>query len=240
MPTYNSSKYIAQSIESVLEQTYQNWELLITDDCSEDDTCEIVKSYQKNDSRVELFINKVNGGAGEARNTSISRAKGRYIAFLDSDDLWCPNKLELQIDFMKTKGLALSYTAYQKIDQKGNALGVILPPKKTTYSKLLYGNIIGCLTAIYDTKIVGKKYMPIIRKRQDMGLWLSILKEVASAECLPQVLAYYRNDSGMTKNKTKVLKWQWMFYRDVVKLNIFQSSYYFFFYALNGFFKNRK
>ncbi|MDO6548924.1 glycosyltransferase family 2 protein [Pseudoalteromonas carrageenovora] len=240
MPTYNSSKYISKSIESVLKQTYQNWELLITDDCSEDDTCEQIEGFQNLDARVKLFRSKFNGGAGIARNNSIGKAQGRYIAFLDSDDMWAPKKLELQINFMETRGLALSYTAYRKIDQEGAAQGVIFPPKKTTYSKLLYGNIIGCLTAIYDTSIVGKHYMPEIRKRQDMGLWLNILKEIKEAECLPEVLACYRHDTGMTNNKIKILKWQWIFYRDVVKLNIFQSSYYFFFYALNGLLKSRK
>ena len=240
MPTYNSSRYITQSIESVRRQTYLHWELLITDDCSQDNTRELIKQFQQIDSRIKLFTSKVNGGAGCARNNSIAEAKGRFIAFLDSDDMWAPKKLELQIEFMKANKIGLSYTAYQKIDSQGNSQGIITPPKQTTYSKLLYGNVIGCLTAIYDTAIVGKKYMPTIRKRQDMGLWLDILKDIPHAESLSDVLASYRHDSGMTKNKFKILKWQWVFYRDVLKFNILKASYYFLFYAINGLVKSKK
>ncbi|USD29084.1 glycosyltransferase family 2 protein [Pseudoalteromonas sp. SCSIO 43201] len=237
MPAYNSEKYIAKSIESVIAQTYQNWELLITDDRSSDSTQKIAEQYCATDKRIKLFVNKENAGAGVARNNSIMHAKGRYIAFLDSDDLWLTTKLEKQIAFMLEHNYALTYTSYQKFT--GDCyLGVVTPPLSTSYSKLLSSNVIGCLTAIYDTEIVGKQFMPLIRKRQDMGLWLKVLKITPKAYCLQETLAYYRIDSGMTQNKFLVLKWQWRFYREVVKLNFLNACYHFSIYSIKGFIKH--
>lgn len=237
MPAYNVEKYISESIESVLAQSYQNWELLITDDRSTDNTQRIVEEYCINDKRIKLFINKENGGAGAARNNSIKEANGRFIAFLDSDDQWLPEKLNKQINFMLKHNYAFTFTAYQKLEQ-GELRGTIKPPAFTTYKKLLSSNVIGCLTAVYDANKVGKQYMPLIRKRQDMGLWLKILKNLPKAYCLTEVLAIYRIDSGMTQNKLEILKWQWLFYRNVVKLNIFKSTYHFFIYSVKGFLKH--
>ena len=237
MPAYNSESHISESIESVLSQTYSNWELLITDDLSSDKTREIVKQFCINDKRIKLFINAENGGAGVARNYSIEQAQGRYIAFLDSDDIWHKDKLSKQINFMEENGVGLSYTAYQKIENN-ELKGIVNPPLHTSYKKLLNGNVIGCLTAVYDTEQVGKQFMPLIRKRQDMGLWLQILKVIPKAYCLQEVLAYYRVDSGMTQNKLKILRWQWRFYRDVVHLGFFSAAYRFFIYSIKGFLKH--
>ncbi|WP_335992939.1 glycosyltransferase family 2 protein [Pseudoalteromonas sp. CH_XMU1449-3] len=237
MPAYNSEKYISESIESVILQTFKNWELLITDDRSSDNTQNVVEQYCAKDCRIKLYVNKENGGAGAARNNSITHAKGRYIAFLDSDDLWHPAKLEKQITFMLEHNYGLTYTSYQKFT--GNSyLGVVTPPLSTNYSKLLSSNVIGCLTAIYDTEIVGKQFMPLIRKRQDMGLWLKVLKITPKAYCIRETLAYYRIDSGMTQNKFSVLKWQWRFYREVVKLNLLKACYHFSIYSIKGFIKH--
>ena len=237
MPAYNSEKYISESIESVLKQTYQNWELLITDDKSADNTKEIVEAYKSKDKRIRLFISKANGGAGAARNNSIDYAKGRFIAFLDADDLWHAEKLEKQVAFMSEGNIGLSYCGYQKIINN-ELKGIVTPPAFTTYKKLLNSNVIGCLTAMYDADLLGKQYMPLIRKRQDMGLWLEILKKIPVAHCLPDVLAFYRVDSGMTQNKLKILKWQWRFYRDVAHLSLINSSYRFFIYSIKGFLKH--
>lgn len=237
MPSYNSSQYIIESISSVIEQSYQNWELLITDDCSNDNTHQIVQEYLAKDNRIKLFINKENAGAGAARNNSIKQASGRFIAFLDADDQWLPEKLTKQIAFMLKNNYEFTFTAYQKL-ASGQLKGTVTPPRSTTYRKLLCGNIIGCLTAIYDTKTLGKLYMPLIRKRQDMGLWLDILKQVPQAYCLSEVLALYRIDSGMSQNKLDILRWQWVFYRDVVKLSFFKTCYYFTLYSLKGFIKH--
>ena len=239
MPSYNSSETISQTIISVLTQTYPNWELLITDDFSKDNSIGIIQGYLEKDERIKLFTLDENSGAGVARNTSIKQAKGHFIAFLDADDIWLPDKLEKQIAFMLDNAYAFTYTAYQKFDRNGD-LGVINPPLEVSYNQLLYSNVIGCLTVIYDTKYIGKQYMPLIRKRQDMGLWLSILKITPKAYCLNEVLAKYRVDSGMTQNKWGVLKYQWIFYREVVGLNIFKAIGIFFIYAIKGYLKSIK
>ncbi|MBH0031570.1 MULTISPECIES: glycosyltransferase family 2 protein [unclassified Pseudoalteromonas] len=239
MPAYNAQNYIKQAIESVQSQTYKNWELLITDDRSIDNTQEIVEQYVAKDPRIKLFINESNSGAGVARNNSIANAKGRFIAFLDADDQWLAEKLTKQISFMLDNGYAFTFTGYQKL-QGSSLKGIVIPPVLTNYKKLLSSNVIGCLTAVYDVKTLGKMYMPLIRKRQDMGLWLSILKEVKAAYSISESLAIYRVDSGMSQNKLEILKWQWLFYREVVKLNIFKATYHFFIYSVKGFLKHKK
>ncbi|MBB1295369.1 glycosyltransferase family 2 protein [Pseudoalteromonas sp. SR41-4] len=239
MPAYNAEKYIKQSIESVISQSYSNWELLITDDRSTDETQRIVEEYASKDPRIKLYINSENGGAGVARNNSIKQANGRFIAFLDADDQWLPEKLTRQLNFMLKNNYAFTFTAYQKLEGE-TPKSTVIPPSFTTYKKLLSGNVIGCLTAMYDTSALGKQYMPLIRKRQDMGLWLSILQQVPNAYSLPDVLAFYRVDSGMTQNKFKILKWQWDLYRNVVGLGLFKTSIHFCSYALRGFVKHKK
>lgn len=234
MPTYNSEKTLEQSVKSVFEQSYQNWELLISDDCSSDSTREIISKFQQCDSRVIGIYNETNQGAGKSRNVAISRASGKYIAFLDSDDLWLPEKLSKQIGYMEKHKVDFTYTAYQKISSEKGLTGVVKPPRKTNYKKLLYSNVIGCLTAVYNAESLGKKYMPLIRKRQDMALWLDILKTVDTAHCIPEVLALYREGNGMSGNKVKILKWQWMLYRDVLKLGRIRSARYFAVYVVKG------
>lgn len=238
-PSYNS-EYILETYESILNQTYSHWEWVITDDNSSNEFKAILDSLESKDSRVKVFYSDINQGAGAARNNSIKNANGRYIAFLDSDDLWLPNKLEKQIIFMQKNNLALTYTGYQKFSSDEGDLGLIIPPLTTSYNQLLKGNIIGCLTVIYDTETLGKCYMPLIRKRQDFGLWLSILKKTDNVVGLPEILAKYRIDSGMTQNKLEVLKWQWRFYKEVQKLNSFKALYYFTHYAIRGLIKSRK
>ncbi|WP_272582097.1 MULTISPECIES: glycosyltransferase family 2 protein [unclassified Providencia] len=231
MPCYNAEQYIKESINSVINQTYNNFELIIVDDLSTDRSIDIIKSF--NDDRIKLIQLTQNGGAGVARNAGIEAARGRFIAFLDSDDLWRPNKLEIQLKYMLSGNYPLSYTQYQKFTQEGKGK-LVIPPNTVTYNELLYCNVIGCLTAIYDTKIVGKQFMPLIRKRQDMGLWLKILSQGHTAYCCPQVLADYRTDSGMTQNKLDAAKYQWRFYRQELNFNIIKSTKYFIGYAIKG------
>ncbi|KYN88995.1 glycosyl transferase [Vibrio cidicii] len=239
MPSYNSGKTISESIGSVLQQSYTDWELIIVDDQSTDDTWSIISKYAEEFENIHIYRNKTNSGAGVSRNFAIEKSKGRFIAFLDSDDLWSKDKLSKQISFMLDNNYPFTYTYYQRFDKNGYR-DIVEAPKYTTYHKLLYSNVIGCLTAIYDTHILGKKYMPLIRKRQDMGLWLDILKCVPKAYCLQEVLASYRMDSGMTANKLTVLSYQWAFYREVVGLSLFRSAFTFGIYALKGFIKHRK
>lgn len=233
MPSYNSTETISDSIESVLAQTYQNWELLITDDVSVDDTKDIVRRYCDKDKRIKLFELDTNSGAGASRNNSINNSSGDYIAFLDSDDLWLPNKLLLQIEFMEKEQVLFSFTAYSKFSSTGDGI-IVTPPDSVTYEKLLTGNVIGCLTAVYNAKIIGRRFMPLIRKRQDMGLWLSILKDVSVAHSIPDVLAKYRTDSGMTQNKFSILRWQWLFYRDHLGFSVLKTLYFFSMYIFNA------
>ncbi len=235
MPCYNAEKNINKSIDSVLNQKYQNLELIIIDDNSSDSTREILA--QLADPRIKIIYSSKNFGAGYSRNKGIENASGRFIAFLDSDDIWLENKLSEQIPFMLNNNYKFTYTHYQHISNEG--LGkVITAPECTTYQKSLYGNVIGCLTVIYDCQHFGKQYMPLIRKRQDFGLWLTLLSIEKKAYCYPKVLAHYRTDSGMTQNKLNAAKHQWQFYREVLKLNRFKSSWYFVFYSLNGFLKH--
>lgn len=239
MPSYNSADTIAKSIESVQKQDYAHWELLITDDCSSDRTVEIVRQLASQDPRISIEVNSVNSGAGFSRNQSINRSSGKYIAFLDADDLWLPNKLSIQVAFMDETNSLFSYTAYQKFSDAGLG-GVIVPPPRVTYSELLRGSVIGCLTAMFNAEVLGRQTMPLIRKRQDMGLWLKLLKICHEAQCIPEVLAQYRTDSGMSQNKLSAAKYQWRLYRDVVGLNLSKSVWYFGWYAINGFIKYRK
>ena len=176
MPSFNSSEFIGESMESVLAQTFKNWELIIVDDCSSDNSVSVIENYCQNDKRIRLITSKKNGGAGICRNTAIEASQGRYIAFLDSDDLWTPDKLEVQISAMQKSGAAFSFGQYDEITEEGERIKTHTVPPTTSYKDLLKTCVVGCLTAVYDAEKVGKIYMPLIRKRQDYGLWLKVLK----------------------------------------------------------------
>ena len=236
-PLFNSATFIEETIESVISQTYNDWEMIIIDDCSNDGSLEIVKDIAKDDLRIRLISLKNNLGPSNARNEGIKQACGRYIAFLDSDDLWHKDKLEKQIKFMQKNEYAFTFTGYEKIDEKGKKIGNILPLKgQVTYHDLLKSNHIGCLTAMIDLKILGyKMYMPDIKKRQDQGLWLEILKEIDKAYCLNKVLGKYRiRKDSISINKIANIKFQWQLYRELEKLSIIQSFYYMLWYAYYG------
>lgn len=236
MPSYNACHFIRESIESVLNQTYQDWELLITDDCSKDNSIEIVQSYVKKDSRIKLFVLDKNRGAAEARNNSIKEAKGKYIAFLDSDDIWQPSKLEQQISFMENNNLAFSFTAYDQMSEDGVLLNkVIEVPKIITYHSYLKNTIIGCLTVVINRGITGDFKMPNIKTSQDMATWLLVLKRGFKAYGLNKNLATYRlvGNSNSSK-KSKAAKDVWRVYRDIEKLSVFYSCICFVGYAFNA------
>jgi glycosyltransferase involved in cell wall biosynthesis len=234
-PSYKSERFVSQTIKSVLAQTYKNWEMIIIDDCSPDNSNIEIEEYIKKYNRIKLMKLEKNGGPAVARNIATEEAKGRYIAFLDADDLWMPKKLEKQINFMDKHNLALSYTSYNLIDEEDNDLGVFITKEEVTYSDLLKTNSIGCLTAIYDTNKIGKILMPNIIKRQDYGLWLKILKEVDYARGILEPLATYRiMKDSVSSNKIDAAKYVWKIFREVEKLNIFQSCYYFCHYIYNG------
>lgn len=236
-PTYNSVLFIDNAITSIQRQNYTSWELLITDDCSTDGTWEILQRYQKEDKRIKIFQLEKNSGPGVTRNNSIEHASGRFIAFCDSDDQWKPEKLKRQIKFMLDNDLALSYSSYDVIDDKGNLIGEVTAPKKVTYHTMLRNNYIGCLTAIYDTQKVGKVFMPDLRKRQDWALWLEILKKVPFALGMQENLAIYRDRSkSISANKLNLIRYNWNVYRKIEKFSIIFSFFlliqFLFFYFL--------
>ena len=240
-PSYNCARFIEETIRSVQAQTWQNWEMVIVDDCSTDNSVDVIQRIAKDDARIRLMQHQWNGGPAVSRNIAIENAKGRYIAFLDSDDLWLPEKLEKQLAFIKKKDAALVYSGYQKITEEGELKGVVHPPKQVTYNDMLRSNYIGCLTAVYDRQKIGKCYMPIIAKRQDHALWLKILKQTPVAYCLEEVLAHYRIQSNsVSSNKVMAAKYQWRIYREVEQLTFWKSARCFGHYAVNGLIKYHK
>ena len=230
MPTYNAGKYLADSIESILSQTYQNLELLITDDCSDDETRQILKDFSQKDARVKVAYLKENCGPAIARNRSIERAKGRDIAFCDCDDRWMPEKLEKQIAHMTRKDCALCSSSYLICDENNKVTGINISPKHLTLGMLKRDNKIGCLTAIYDIKRLGHKfYMPAIRKRQDWALFLNILKECQICFCLTEPLAYYRlHENSVSSNKFSLIKYNVNVYETVFGYSTWKAYLYFF------------
>ena len=237
-PMYNSGKYIEETLKSVISQTHENWELFIIDDGSSDNCVELVNEFKKIDNRIKLIINGKNQGAAISRNIGIKKANGRYIAFLDSDDLWVPTKLEEQINFMSKNQLALSYSSYEKIDEFGNHIkNINVVYTQTTYHNLLKSNYIGCLTAMIDLKMMEQKkiYMPNIATRHDHGLWLAIVREGFNVCGNPKILARYRYRKGsISFSKFKSGYYQWKLYRNVEKINLSRSIYYMICWAWYG------
>jgi len=202
-PCYNAEKYISQTIESVLVQTYQNWEMLIIDDCSKDNSFVIAKSFAEKDNRIKLIKLEQNSGATVARNKAIELSQGKYLAFLDSDDLWFPEKLEKQINFMLGNDCDFSFTRYEHIDENGNSLGVIAKIiKKLTYKKMLFHDWVGCLTVIYKQDLSNKIYGPILKNCNDYALFLQILRHAKNAMGYNENLAKYRIlNKSLSRNK---------------------------------------
>lgn len=234
-PLYNSEVFLELTVQSVLNQTYSNWEMILVDDCSVDNSILTAKKLAEKDNRIKIIKLNSNSGAAVARNTAIKVATGRFISFLDSDDLWTKDKLKKQIEFMVSQDVAFSFSAYEKIDAKGVPINVVTVPRKVNYNQLLKTNVIGCLTAIYDVDKLGKIYMPTCTKREDFATWLAILKKVNYAHSMPEVLAQYRvYASQSSSKKTKMAKESWRLYRDIEKLGLFKSGYYFANYAVRG------
>lgn len=238
LPCYNAENYIAQALESVLAQTYTDWELLIVDDCSTDNSVAIIKHYSKQDSRIRYFkTEKPSGSPTLPRNIGIENAGGRYIAFLDSDDAWLSDKLEKQLAmFEKYEDMAICFSNYEKMKENGERNNrIISAPKSVTYKQLLLSNVIGCLTAVYDTMKVGKMYFSS-HSHEDYILWLSILKQGYMARNTETVEALYRvREHSVSSNKLKTLSWQWDIYRNVEHISFIDSIFYFVNYAYRAF-----
>jgi glycosyltransferase involved in cell wall biosynthesis len=226
MPSYNCGKYVEQTIHSVQAQSYQNWEIIFVDDCSKDDTIKLVSELQGQDSRVKLITNPVNSGAAVSRNYALREAKGRWIAFLDSDDLWEPTKLEEQVRFMEENGYAFSYTEYQEMDADGNMTGLTISGPKHVTKRGMYNFCWpGCLTVMYDREKIGLIQIEDIKKNNDYAMWLKVCKK-ADCYLLPEVLAKYRRGrvgSVSTHGITTMIGWHYKLWREAEKRSVIAS-----------------
>lgn len=234
MPAHNAEANIRTAIDSVLAQSLTDFELLILDDCSTDQTVAIVQTYT--DSRICLYVLEANLGAAGTRNYGIRQAKGRYIAFLDSDDFWKPEKLKLQLAFMQKNKVALCYTAYDVISPDGEQItGHVNVPESVTYRYLLRNTIIGCLTVMIDTEQTGLVQMPAFKGAEDTATWLSILKKGHVAKGLTEPLAFYRKGNvSLSSNKIQMAKHIWEVYRKNQNMSVFTALTHFPFYLWNG------
>ena len=224
-PSFNAEKFIAQTIESVQKQTHTNWEMIIVDDCSVDNTFSIIKEIALKDKRIQYLRLEKNSGTGIARNIALSKSKGKYIAFVDSDDLWKPTKLEKQIDYLTTNQLPFTFSFYDCIDEEGNSINKrVEAPRNLSYLQLFFCNYVGNLTGIYDVDYFGKIAISSTRKRQDWMMWLTILKKVKTAQPIPESLAYYRiRENSISASKTDLLKHNFAVYRRFHSFNLFVS-----------------
>lgn len=220
-PSYNTALYIAETIRSVQAQTYTNWEMIIVDDCSTDNTDEIVAPFLA-DGRIRYLKNEKNSGAAVSRNYALREATGRWIAFLDSDDVWMPDKLEKQIAFMERNQYHFSYTCYEEMDESSKQLGVtVTGPAKITKHGMYNYCWMGCLTVMYDREYVGLIQIENIKKNNDYAMWLKVCKK-ADCYLLDEVLAQYRRGragSISTQKYTALIKWHYKLYAEAEKKN---------------------
>ena len=234
MPAYNSAAFIAESIQSVIQQTYSNWELIIVDDASTDTTRKIIASHSISEPRIRSFYNSSNRGTHYSRNKAIEAAQGEFISFLDADDLWKPEKLEKQLKVLSKENVAACFSSYDLISENGKPLNrKIEALPVVTYDRLLKANYIGNLTGIYNANLLGKIYCPDIRKRQDWALWLKVIEEGGPMEGIPESLAIYRiRNNSISTNKLEMLKYNYKVYRilgygvlgSMVKMSVFLNE----------------
>lgn len=234
-PVYNAERFLTDTIMTVQDQTYQNWEWLLVDDKSSDSSVETIKKAQKADKRIKLVSMAQNGGAAKARNAGIEAAQGKYLAFLDADDLWSAAKLERQVSFMQKYDSAFSFTGYEFADADGKPNGKkVSVPSTITYRQALKNTTIWTSTVMLDISKLSKQEvsMPDIRRGQDTATWWKILKKIDYAHGLSEVLSLYRRtDESLSANKLTALKRTWNLYRNVEKLGIISSSYNFCWYV---------
>lgn len=236
-PSFNCSRYIRKTIESVVGQTEPDWEMIIIDDASTDNSIQVIKDAIKDEPRIKLIELSENLGTAQARNMGLEYSSGRYIAFLDSDDIWYKDKLQLQIKFMSLNSYPISFTSYRLIDEHGNdknhCIHVVESLNKERYLK---NTIIGLSTSIIDTKFVRNNFKFLdIRTRQDTSLWITLLGEGHLAYGLDIVLAQYRvHSKSISSNRIKAAKQVWNLYYNIHKLGFLSSIYYFTYYSLNA------
>lgn len=226
MPSYNTGQFIRDTIESVLQQTYSKWELIIVDDCSTDDTDDVVSQYLS-DNRIHYLKNDVNSGAAISRNRALREAKGKWIAFLDSDDLWSPEKLEKQICFMENGNYHFSYTRYEEINEGSEPLGIVVSgPSKITKIGMYNYCWPGCLTVMYDAEYVGLIQIEDIKKNNDYAMWLKVCQK-ANCYLLDETLAKYRRGrtgSISSHNYKKLISWHYKLFNEAEHKNCVSSA----------------
>lgn len=237
-PLFNAEKFIANTIESVQKQTYAFWEMLIIDDASTDDSVKIVEKYIESDSRIILLRNIYKKGVTGARNTGLEKADGRYLAFLDADDIWYPEKLQKQMDFITEKNAALSYSYYDIIDEENNVISTHQPKQlRISYDELIVDCQIGCLSVFIDIEKTGILSIDPRDKLADLSLWLSILKTEPYAYCLPVVLGAYRyTRNSLSTNKLRIIGRYWQVVRHVEEHSFINSVYILMRYIIVGIF----
>ena len=236
-PVYNATRFIKDTAKSVFNQSYSNWEWILVDDCSKDNSWILLSELSKNDKRVKIYRNKINLKSGKTRNLAIKKAKGRFIAFLDSDDLWHPEKLNTQIPFMLNNQYYFSHTSYGYINEDGKRIKSIFHVREEVdYYHLLKRTEISCLTAIYDAEIIGKFYMSEHARKQDYALWLSILKSGTKSYGIDKELAFYRQvKNSATSNKYKLILKHITFLKETQKFSTIKALYYTAYWMVNGF-----
>lgn len=239
-PCYNSSKFLEETIKSVQSQNFTDWEWIITDDKSQDNSVEILKSI--NDSRIILIEAEKNGGAGHARNLSLEKATGRFITFLDADDFWEPNFLEEMVNFMKKENAELAYSNYARCNEDlVPQIEDFKADKDVTFNNLLKTCRLSLLSSMYDSQRVGKEYFPEGSKREDHVMWLNLLKKIPAGKPLPKTMAKYRmHATSISRKKTNIMVDQYLVYKDYMKFSTLKSWYYTANWAFNGFMKYSK
>lgn len=228
-PTWACAEFIGETINSIQAQSYQNWELLIQDDCSADGTDKVIASYAKQDLRIKYECNPQNSGAAITRNNALRRAKGKWIAFLDSDDLWFPEKLEKQLNFMADNGYKFTYTSYLELDNNSNETGVVIHgPKYVSKFGMFAFCWIGCLTVMYDREAVGLIQIADIKKNNDYAMWLKVCRK-ADCYLLNEVLAKYRRGrvgSISTHSYWTMIRWHYKLWHEAEGQNVFASAFW--------------
>lgn len=233
-PAYNVEKYIEQTINSVLNQTYKNWEMIIVEDCSKDNTFKLIQNLSKRDTRIKIYQNKRNSGVSFTRNRAIDIAQGKYIAFLDADDLWDKEKLEKQIQFMEKNDILLSYSSYRKINSDGSIRGNINVPLKLDYDEILKNCMISCITGVYNQEELGKYYFKNM-KAEDYIYWLEMIKKIEFAYGIEEPLASYRVlENSRSSNKIDIVRYHWRIYYEIEKLGLIKSIKYYLIYIFRG------
>lgn len=215
-PTYNCARFIVETIKSVQAQTFTDWEMIISDDCSTDGTYNVIEPYLQSDNRIKYICNEKNSGAAITRNNALKIAKGRWIAFLDSDDLWMPEKLERQIQFMVSNGYSFSYHDYVEISEDGKALGRrISGPNHITKAGMFAYCWVGCLTVMYDSEKVGLIQIEDIKKNNDYAMWLKVAR-ITDCYRISSIMGQYRRRVGSISNHsyTALIKWHYRLFRE--------------------------